>query len=64
MVEQQWGMIMEKKVLLNEINVNKNCLYFSTPEYELYTEQICDKIDFNTATNIPKIVEEFINKVP
>ncbi|NRT86779.1 isochorismate synthase [Clostridium beijerinckii] len=53
---------MEKKVLLNEINVNKNCLYFSTPEYELYTEQICDKIDFNTATNIPKIVEEFINK--
>ncbi|AQS18315.2 isochorismate synthase [Clostridium beijerinckii NRRL B-598] len=55
-------MIMEKKVLLNEINVNKNCLYFSTPEYELYTEQICDKIDFNTATNIPKIVEEFINK--
>lgn len=51
---------MAKEILLNEINLGKKNFYFSTPEYELYTDEIHEKIEFNVAADLPKTVRKLI----
>lgn len=49
---------MKSYSLLKDYQVRKNNFYFSTPEYEILVENICDKIPFNQATEIPDIITE------